>query len=387
MTAIDWIIVVFTLAMAVWGYAQGLIVGALSLAGFAAGAFLGSRLGPMLLEEGSESPYAPLTALMGALVIGGILASVLEVLGFRVRRALHIRVGDQVRVADGVGGAALLAFVGLGVAWIVGAVALQTPGLENVRRDIQRSSILGQLNDTFPPSGPVLNALARFDPIPEVRGPEARVGPPTSRIARDPQVRAASRSVVKVLGTACGLGVAGSGWVADSSGVVVTNAHVVAGQDDTTVQVGGEGPRHDADVIWFDERNDLALLRSSGLAGTPALRQDIDEEPGTSAAVLGFPQNGPYDVEPARLGQTREVLSDDAYGNGPQRRRVTSLRGRVRSGNSGGPLVDKDGEVVGTIFASTAGGRGRSGLAVPASVVAAALGKAGGRVKNGPCAR
>ena len=387
MTAIDWIIVVFTLAMAVWGYAQGLIVGALSLGGFLAGAFLGSRLGPLILEEGSESPYAPLTALMGALVIGGLLASLLEVLGFRVRSALHYRIGEQIRVVDGVGGAALLGFVGLGVAWIAGAVALQTPGLEEVRRDIQRSSILATLNDTFPPSGPILNALARFDPIPEVAGPEARVPPPTSRIARDPQVRAASRSVVKILGSACGLGVEGSGWVADSSGVVVTNAHVVAGQDDTTVQVEGEGPQHDADVIWFDERNDLAILRSSGIAGTPALEQDVDEEPGAAAAVLGFPQNGPYDVEPARLGQTREVLSDDAYGDGPIRRRITSIRGRVRSGNSGGPVVDNDGQVVGTIFAATVGGGGRSGLAVPASVVDDALRRADDRVQNGPCAR
>ena len=388
MTAIDWIIVVFTLAMAVWGYAQGLIVGALSLAGFGAGAFLGSRLGPLLLEEGSKSPYAPLTALMGALVVGGILASLFEILGFRVRQVLHGIVGDSLRVVDGIGGALLLGFVGLGVAWIAGAVALQTPGLEDVRRDIQRSKILGQLNETFPPSGPILNALARFDPIPEVAGPEARVPPPSSRIARDPQVRAAAPSVVKVLGTACGLGVEGSGWVATNSGVVVTNAHVVAGQDDTTVQVQGEGPHHDAELIWFDERNDLALLRVPAIAGSaPALDMDIDAKPGTPAAVLGFPQNGPYDVEPARLGQTREVLSDDAYGNGPIRRRVTSLRGRVRSGNSGGPVVDDDGEVVGTVFASTLSGGGRSGLAVPDSVVAEALRRADGPVGNGPCTR
>jgi len=214
------------------------------------------------------------------------------------------------------------------------------------------------------------------------------VAPPTSRIARDPQVKAAAPSVVKVLGTACGLGVEGSGWVASNDGVVVTNAHVVAGQDDTTVQVQGEGPHHDAQLIWFDERNDLALLRVPAIAGSaPALSLDIDEKPGTSAAVLGFPENGPYDVEPARLGQTREFLSDDAYGNGPVRRLVTSLRGRVRSGNSGGPLVDDDGQVVGTIFASTLSGGGRSGLAVPDSIVADALKKASGPVQNGPCAR
>jgi S1-C subfamily serine protease len=290
-------------------------------------------------------------------------------------------------VVDGIGGAALLAFVGLGVAWIAGAVALQTPGLENVRRDIQRSKILGQLNDSFPPSGPVLNALARFDPIPSVAGPEAQVPPPTARIARDPQVKAASRSVVKVLGTACGLGVEGSGWVA-GDGVIVTNAHVVAGQDDTTVQLEGKGTHHGAQLIWFDELNDVALLRVPALAGAaPVLQLDVNEKPGKSAAILGFPQNGPYRVEPARLGQTRPVRSDDAYGNGPRLRTVTSLRGRVRSGNSGGPLVDSDGQVVGTIFASTLSGGGRSGLAVPDSVVRDALRKADGPVSNGPCAR
>src|SRR4051794_25530130 len=324
MTAVDWIIVVFVLAMAVWGYAQGLIVGALSLAGFGIGAFLGSRVGPLLLEEGSESPYAPLTALMGALVIGGILASLFEVVGFQVRRVLARRVGEPLRVLDGIGGAGLLAVVGLGVAWIAGAVVLQTPGLEDLRRDIQRSSILASLNDALPPSGPILNALARFDPIPTVAGPEAQVPPPTSRIARDPEVKAASDSVVKVLGTACGLGIEGSGWVG-RDGVVVTNAHVVAGESDTTVQLRGVGAQHQAQLIWFDERNDLALLRVPGIAGqAPALPLDVNAEVGTSAAILGFPENGPFDVEPARLGSTREVLSDDAYGDGPLRRLISS---------------------------------------------------------------
>jgi S1-C subfamily serine protease len=387
MTAVDWIIVVFVLAMAVWGYAQGLIVGALSLLGFGAGAFIGSRVGPLLLSEGSSSPYAPLTALMGALVVGGILASLFEVIGFHVRRVLASRVGEPLRVIDGVGGAALLALVGLGVAWIVGAVALQTPGLENLRRDIQRSSILGSLNDALPPSGPILNALARFDPIPTVAGPEATVPPPTSKIARDPQVRAASNSVVKVLGTACGLGVEGSGWVG-RDGVVVTNAHVVAGESDTTVQLRGVGPQHQAELIWFDERNDLALLRVPGIAGQAApLPLDVNAKVGTSAAILGFPENGPFHLEPGRLGPTREVLSDDAYGNGPLRRLITSVRGRVRSGNSGGPVVDGAGGVVGTIFASTLASNGRSGLAVPDSVVANALRSASGPVPNGPCAR
>jgi Trypsin-like peptidase domain/Colicin V production protein len=380
-TGLDWIIVVFTVLMAAWGYAQGMIVGALSLAGFAAGAFLGSRLGPLLLEEGSESPYSPVFALVGALLLGGIFASGLELLGFHLRR----RIGDRLGVLDGLAGAMLVGCLGLGLVWIVGAVALHTPGAGELREPIQRSAILRELNERLPPSGPILQALARFDPFPQIDGPEADVAPPDSRIARDPDVRRAGDSVVRVLGTACGLGVQGSGWVA-GDGVVVTNAHVVAGQDDTTVQLGGEGDRLDAQAIWFDARDDLAVLRVPGAFGAPALAMDEGAREGTSAAILGFPENGPYDVRPGRLGATSTVVTQDAYGRGPVRRSITSLRGQVRSGNSGGPVVDAQGRVVATIFAAAVSDGGRSGFGVPDSIVRRALASAGGPVDTGPCA-
>ena len=380
-TALDWLIVAFTLAMALWGYAQGLIVGALSLAGFAAGAVIGARVGPLLLEEGSKSPYAPLVTLLCAAVIGGVLASGLEVLGFHLRR----RLGSSLGVIDGIGGALLLACLALGLAWIAGAVALQTPGARELRKDVQRSTILKRLNATLPPSGSLLNALARFDPLPEVSGPNPRVGPPDSKIARDPQIKAAADSVVRVLGTACGLGVQGSGGVV-RDGIVVTNAHVVAGQDDTTVQVEGEGSKHDADVILFDVQNDLALLRSSGIEGTQALPLR-EAEPGTSAAILGFPENGDYDVQPGRVGATVTANTQNAYGEGPVRRRITTLRGLVRHGNSGGPMVDGKGRVVTTIFASTRSQNGRAGFGIPNGFVEDALGKANGPVGTGPCVR
>ena len=380
MTAIDWIIVVFTLLMGVWGYAQGLIVGALSFAGFVAGALLGSRIGPALLEEGSRSPYAPLFALIGALFIGGILASGLEVVGFHLRRRLDERLG----VLDGAGGAVLVACLGLALAWVVGAVALQTPGARSFREPIQRSAILKELNAVLPPSGPLIRALARFDPFPRINGPRPQVGPPDAAIVGDPQVRAAGRSVVRVLGTACGLGVQGSGWIA-GNGVVVTNAHVGAGQDDTAVQPGGEGERFDADAIWFDARNDLAILRAPGLGGSQGLSLNGDARPGTAGAILGFPENGPYDVQPARLGQTETVISEDAFGRGPVRRPITSLRGLVRSGNSGGPMVDADGRVVTTIFAATVASGAGSGFGVPDRIVRDGLDRASGLVDTGPC--
>jgi hypothetical protein len=380
LTTLDWIIIAFTVLMAVWGYGQGLIAGALSLVGFAAGAFLGSRLGPLLLEDGSHSPYAPLSALLGAVLIGGVFASGFEVLGFHLRR----RLGDRIGLLDGVGGSLLVACLGLFLVWIGGAVALQTPGARELRKPIQRSAILKELNAVLPPSGPILQALARFDPFPSITGPSANVPAPDPKIARDPDVAAARRSVVRILGTACGLGVQGSGWVA-ARGIVVTNAHVVAGQDDTTVQVGGDGPGLDAEAIWFDSRNDLSILRVPGIIGVRALRMNVNADPGTTAAVLGFPQNGPYTVDPARLGGTTTVVTQDAYGRGPVERSITSLRGLVRPGNSGGPVVDRSGKVLATIFAA-ATNRQRTGYGVPDSVVRDALRRARGTVGTGPCA-
>jgi S1-C subfamily serine protease len=263
-------------------------------------------------------------------------------------------------------------------------VALQTPGARELRKPIQRSAILKELNAVLPPSGPILQALARFDPFPSISGPSANVPAPDPKIARDPDVAAARRSVVRILGTACGLGVQGSGWVA-GRGIVVTNAHVVAGQDDTTVEAGGEGPGLDAQAIWFDSRNDLAILRVSGVSGLPALRMNMNASSGTAAAVLGFPQNGPYTVSPARLGSTSNVVTQDAYGRGPVERSITSLRGLVRPGNSGGPVVDKSGRVLATIFAA-ATSRRRTGYGVPDSLVREALGRARGSVDTGPCA-
>ncbi|MDQ3645078.1 MAG: CvpA family protein [Actinomycetota bacterium] len=380
MTALDWIIVAITLLMAFWGYFQGLLAGALALLGFGAGALIGSRIGPLLLEEGSRSPFAPLAALMGALLIGGLLASGLELLGFQLRR----RLGERLGLLDGAGGAVLVAGLGLFLTWIVGAVALQVPGGGDLREPIQKSVILRQLNATLPPSGPLLNSLARFDPFPRIAGPTVDVRSPDSAIARDPQVRAAGRSVVKVLGTACGLGVQGSGWIA-GDGIVVTNAHVVGGQDDTTVQVEGKGATHDADAIWFDERNDLAILRASGVSGVRALKLNEGAKAGTSAAILGFPGNGPYDVQPGRLAATQDAFIQDASGGGRVQRRITGVRGLVRSGNSGGPAVDGRGRVVTTLFAATVRGDSPGAFGVPDAIVREALGRAGDTVDTGPC--
>jgi S1-C subfamily serine protease len=377
-TVLDWGIVAFTLALAAWGYRQGLIVGAMTLVGFGAGALAGSRIGPLLLSDGSASPYAPLLAALGALLFGALAAVTMESFALALR-ARVVR-GRGLHVADGTAGAALVAAVALGLAWVFGAAALHAPGTVQLRAAVQRSVILRNLNDLLPPSGPVLNALSRVDPAPSMPGPTTPVAPPDAVIASDPDVLRAGASVVRVLGTACGLGVEGSGWIAHP-GVVVTNAHVVAGEDDTTVTTQ-DGASLDAIPILYEPGNDLALLRID--ADLPALPVAVNPKRGEGGAVLGYPENGPFALTPARLGDTRTVLSEDSYGRGPIRRQIGFLRGDIRSGDSGGPLVDSRGRVMGTVFAATTSGP-PGGFAIPSSIVSSALRQAVAPVDTGPC--
>jgi S1-C subfamily serine protease len=169
---------------------------------------------------------------------------------------------------------------------------------------------------------------------------------------------------------------------------VVTNAHVVAGEADTTVQVDGAQPGLAARTIDFDPHDDVAVLRVHGLSVRP-LPLATGGRPGASAAILGYPLDGPFSAQPGRLGHTQVVNTEDAYGNGPVQRSITSLRGLVRPGNSGGPMVDAAGHVVATVFAAITGqGRSAGGFAVPNALVAAQLKKAlagRGRQGTGSC--
>jgi hypothetical protein len=379
MTGLDWIVLGIVILLALFGWAQGFVAGALALVGFAIGAWIGTRVGPLVLPDGDQSGWAPAFGLMGALVAGAVLAMGFEGLGARLRSRVRTPAAATI---DGALGAVLTACVGLGIVWVLGAIALKSGG--ELRAAVQKSFVLQRLNAVLPPTGGLLSTLSRLDPFPRIDGPEVRVAPPAAGIARDPQVDAAARSVVKVLGSACGLGVEGSGWVAGDE-VVVTNAHVVAGQEDTRVLLEGREPGLEAHAIAYDSRNDIAVLRVPGL-DAPALPLASSPRSGVSAAILGFPRNGPYDVRAARLGETRGVVSQDAYGRGPVRRTITSLRGAVRSGNSGGPMVDGRGRVVTTIFAATTSGP-RGGYGVPNAITRDAIAGASGEVSTGPCTR
>ncbi|MDE3069116.1 MAG: MarP family serine protease [Acidobacteriota bacterium] len=366
MSSVDWLIVALLALLALFGFHRGFIVGALSFGGFVLGAFLGTRLAPLILTRGSASPYAPALGLLGALLAGAIMATGLEGIGLRLRRSLRL---PALSVFDGLLGAMLAVAVGLGVVWVVAAVVAQAPSTSSLRSAVQRSAIVRTLNELMPPSGPILSALARLDPLPRISGPStAGLAPPLPALARTEAVRVASRSVVRVLGTACGLAIEGSGWVA-APDLVLTNAHVVAGESDTVVEVGGEPPELTARVVEFDPHDDLALLRVPSL-GLPALRLAVAPAAQSAGVILGYPENGAFAADAARIGETQSVLTQDAFGEGPVTRDLTPLRGLVRPGNSGGPVVAENGAVLTTVFASTSAAALPGGYGVANATVA-----------------
>jgi S1-C subfamily serine protease len=378
---LDLFIVIFIVLSMLRGARTGFLAGVFSLVGVVVGASVGSRIAPSLMPDGGNPLYGT------GITLGSILA--FSVLGEVVARSMggSIRnrlMGPTSGTLDGLGGATLGLALSLVLVWVVGVFALQSPPLAGLQSVAQDSKILQALDDRMP-SGLLTRAVADLQPLPKIHGPKPKVAAPEVNIVDDPDVLAASRRTLRVTGTACGYGVEGSAWVAGRD-LAVTNAHVVAGETATWVQIGGTGQRLPAKVVAFDERNDIAVLRVEDLGLDPL--PVAAARSGEVAAVIGFPENGPLDIEPARTGDTQRVRSTDAYDNGPVERVVTSFRVYVRPGNSGGPAVDSDGRVVSTIFASRTDSE-NSGFGVPTRIVQRHLQAAASRmtpVSTGGCA-
>ncbi len=364
----DWVVIIVVAVAGLYGISTGFLRGAFSLAGFAFGAYLGARLAPVILSDGS--PYVPVVALAGAVLLGTLMRGLAGMAASMLRTSIGVIPG--MRLLDRFAGLVLGLVAGVFLCWAIGAVLLYLPGETDLRRSVQRSAILSEVNDVLPPER-LLEELERVDPIGVFLGPPAIVAPPEKALATDPDVVRASKSVVRVTGIACGLGVEGSGWVA-SRGLVVTNAHVVAGIREPRVDTAG-GRAFTATVVSFDVSNDLAVLRVPGLA----IRSLVLESPerSTALALVGYPRNGPLTRTPGRLGGTAAVLSRDAYGRGPITRQITTIRGAVEPGSSGGPGIDAEGHVRTTVFARRP--RETGGYGIPADLVRKALAQAGRR--------
>jgi Trypsin-like peptidase domain/Colicin V production protein len=365
MSTADWVVIGVIAVAGVYGMSTGFLRGAFSLAGFAFGAYIGARLAPLILSDGS--PYIPVVALGGAILLGMLMRGLAGILAGMLRTSIGVIPG--MRLLDRFAGLVLGLVAGVFLCWAIGAVLLYLPGETDLRRSVQRSLILSEINDVVPPER-LLEELERVDPIGVFLGPPAIVAPPDKGLAKDADVIRASKSVVRVTGIACGLGIEGSGWVA-GPGLVVTNAHVVAGIRNPRVDTAG-GRAFIATVVAFDVTNDLAVLRVPGL-GVPALALAPPDR-GTPVALAGYPQNGPLTRTPGRLGGTADVLSRDAYGSGPVTRQMTTIRGAVEPGSSGGPGIDAQGHVRTTVFARRP--RETGGYGIPADIVRKVLDQA-----------
>ena len=355
---LDVFIALFVVVVILRGARTGFLAGVFSLVGVVVGASAGSRIASSLMPGDGDPIYG------AGITLGSVLA--FAVLGEVVARTIGGSIRDRLssptsETLDGFGGAALGFALSLVLVWAVGVFALQSPPLHPAAQD---SRILQSLIERMP-SGVLTQAVADLQPLPQIKGPEPEVSAPEGSIVGDPDVRAASARTLRVMSRACGYSVEGSGWVAGRD-LVVTNAHVVAGETATRVQVEGAGRPVPAKVIVLDKKNDLAVLRVNGLGLTP-LRLAAPKS-GEVAAVIGFPENGPLDIEPARTGRTERVTSSNAYDHGSVERFVTSFRVHVRPGNSGGPVVNKNGRVVSTIFASRSGSD-NSGFGIPSRIV------------------
>jgi S1-C subfamily serine protease len=352
---LDWLLVVLVLTYALSGYWQGFITGAFATTGLLLGGLFGVWLAPTALGDAEPSVVVSLGALFIVILCASLGQALLQFAGAKLRDKIT---WQPVRAVDAVGGAALSAVAVLLVAWALG-VAVSGSGIGGITGQVRNSTVLREVDRVLPASAD--SALGAFNDVvgsgffPQYLDPFAperivEVGPGPKRLLSDPDVATAERSVLKIRGTnRCGRGVEGSGFVY-ADGRVMTNAHVVAGVSDPSVEINGDSVA--AEVVHYDPDLDVAVL-ALDTTGLPMLSFDTGAEAREGVAILGYPQDGPYDVQVGRIRAEQRLQSPDIYGDGSVIRSVFSLRGLVRPGNSGGPIVSSAGDVVGVVFAAS----------------------------------
>lgn len=355
MNLLDWILLLLVGAYALSGYWQGFITGAFATIGLLFGGLLGIWVAPRALGNVEPSLWVSLGALFIVILCATVGQALLQYTGARMRATIK---WQPVRALDAAGGSVLSMAAVLLVAWALG-VAISGSRLGPVTPIVRDSKVLAAVDDVLP--GQAYQGLQAFNDVvgttffPRYLEPFApeqiiAVDPPARAILSDPDVERARRAVFKVHGNnECGRGVEGTAFLIRSDRLM-TNAHVVAGVDRPQILLGDKTV--DARVVYYNSDLDIAVLAIEDL-GIEPLRFAPGAETNAKVALLGYPQDGPYDAQPARIRQKQRLRSPDIYGNGSVLREVYSLRGLIRPGNSGGPLVDSAGNVAGVIFAAS----------------------------------
>ncbi|MFJ8826196.1 MarP family serine protease [Streptomyces sp. NPDC102467] len=358
---------ILLLAAAVWfaivGYRQGFVVGILSVIGFLGGGLVAVYALPLIWGAATSDAQVTTTATVVAVVVVIVCASVGQAftthLGNKLRRYIT---WSPARALDATGGALVNVGAMLLVAWLIGS-ALAGTTLPTLGTEVRSSKVLLGVSRALPTQADTwfadFSSTLAQNGFPQVFSPFANepiteVQPPDPALAKSPTALTAKRSIVKVVGQApsCGKVLEGTGFVF-SDRRVMTNAHVVGGVDEPTVQIGGEGIKYDAKVVLYDYKRDIAVLDVPALKAPPLRFTPTDAQRGGGAIVAGFPENGAYDVRPARVRGRIAAKGPDIYHRGTVQRDVYSLFATVRQGNSGGPLLTPDGQVYGVVFAKS----------------------------------
>ena len=394
MTASQWLdIAVLGVAFlaAISGWRSGALGSLLSFVGVLLGAIAGVLLAPHFVAH-ITAPRAKLFAalfLILGLVVVGEVAGV--VLGRAVRGAIH---SNSVRFFDSLIGVAVQLVVVLVAAWLLATPLTSSSGQPSLAAAVRGSRVLAQVNDFAPdwlktvPKR--LSSLLDTSGLPQVlepfsRTPVVAVAAPDAALANSPVVKATQPSVVKIhsIAPSCQKVLEGSGFVL-SPDRVMTNAHVVAGADSVTVDASGKS--YNATVVSYDPTVDIAILSVPNLPTGPLAFANAPATSGTQAIVMGYPGGGSFVATPARIRELIELSGPDIYRNATINREVYTVRASVEQGNSGGPLIDLNGQVLGVVFGAAVDDND-TGFVLTAKEVAAQLAHIGDTapVATGQC--
>jgi S1-C subfamily serine protease len=357
MTPSQWLdIAVLAVAFiaAVSGWRSGAMGSLLSFVGVALGAMAGVLLAPYLVDNISGARpklFAALFLILAMIVVGEVAGMVL---GRAVRGAIR---SPGVRGIDSIIGVVLQLGVVLIAAWLL-ATPLTASDQPSLAAAVRGSRVLAEVDEVAPSwlkTVPArLSAMLDDSGLPAVlepfsRTPIAEVDAPDAALSDSPVVAATEPSVLKIRGVApsCQKVLEGSGFVIAPSRVM-TNAHVVAGSDSVAVETGGKS--YEATVVSFDPTEDISILAVPDLAARPLAFADSPAKPDTDAIVLGYPGGGVFEATPAKIREIINLDGPDIYRNTTVTREVYTIRGTVLQGNSGGPMIDLDGKVLGVVF-------------------------------------
>jgi S1-C subfamily serine protease len=372
MTALDVGAIVLVVLAASVGYRKGLVATASAVAGILFGAWFCSLIARDFVSGHHASVYWAVAVLVGAVLGALVLETLARIGGFSLRTG----VGNVLLTVNSAGGLMLGAVTGIVAIWVLGGVALLMRDEPSLRREAQRSGVLRRLDGIVAPRT-LLGQVSQIDQVAAAYQP-TNVAPPDPRLVRMAAVRAARRSVVRLLVQGCGIH-EGSGWVA-APGLVVTAAHTIAGGGSIIVELAS-GRQLPGEPVALGRQNDIAVLRVAGLDVRPLRTRNPSFE--LPVGVLGYPLNGPYSATPARLARTQWRRSRDESGS--HRGFRTAMRGSVLPGDSGGPVVDGSGRVAATIVEALVGTEG--GFGVPSRIVRriVRIAEHNGRVSPSPC--